>query len=56
MVILCLLFLVMLDCDENICENNGTCRRHVLTYTCDCPDGFIGAFCQDRGMLNKKTL
>ena len=44
------MYTVTSECDLNLCENNGTCTRHVLTYTCECPDGFIGAFCQEKGM------
>ena len=42
---------VVSDCDVNMCQNNGTCMKHVLTYTCDCPSGFIGAFCQEKGVF-----
>ena len=42
---------VVSECEVNMCQNNGTCMKHVLTYTCDCPSGFIGAFCQEKGVL-----
>ena len=32
-----------------MCQNNGTCVQHVRSFRCDCPDGFIGIFCQEKG-------
>ena len=46
-----ILFTVMSDCDENVCKNNGTCTKHVLTLTCNCQPGYIGTFCQEKGSL-----
>ena len=37
-------------CDENICENNGTCIRtesfENIEYSCTCTENFTGEFCQ----------
>ena len=46
-----ILHTVMSPCENNICQNNGTCVKHVLTYICECPDGYVGAFCQEEGNL-----
>ena len=39
------------ECDDevNMCENNGTCVQHARSITCNCPMGFIGIFCQEKG-------
>lgn len=37
---------VISQCEENPCENGGTCRKHALSYTCVCPPGFNGSLCQ----------
>ena len=41
---------VMSECDEDFCQNGGTCIKHVLTVMCECPSGFIGYFCQEKGL------
>ena len=45
---------VVLDCEENICENGGTCSRHVNDYSCDCPAGYSGILC-DEGLFGHAT-
>ncbi len=47
---LCLNHPVYLPCEENPCENGGTCRKFVLEYTCECPSGHSGSFCENEGM------
>ena len=33
------------DCDPNPCMNNGTCTNGVISFTCNCRDGFTGENC-----------
>ena len=42
---------VVLACEENICENGGTCSRHVNDYSCD---GYSGILC-DEGSFGHAT-
>ncbi len=37
------------ECDVDMCQNNGTCVQHARSITCNCPEGFIGIFCQEIG-------
>ena len=37
---------VISQCEQNPCENGGTCRKHVLSYTCECLPGYNGSLCQ----------
>lgn len=46
----------MSECGLNICENNGTCVKHVATFTRMCPDGFNGAFCEEKGSIYYSSL
>ena len=46
--------LVLLDCEENPCENGGTCTRHVNDYTCACPFGYSGYLCEGKSQKTKK--
>ena len=34
------------DCVNNSCQNNATCVDHVSGYTCNCPAGFTGTYCE----------
>ena len=45
---------VVLACEENICENGGTCSRHVNDYSCDCPARYSGILC-DEGLFGHAT-
>ena len=36
-----------LPCEENICQNGGTCTKHVTDYSCDCPTGYSGYLCDE---------
>ena len=58
MIILTLYFLqlnpVISQCEQNPCENGGTCKKHALSYTCDCPPGYNGSLCQN-GKHKTKT-
>jgi deleted-in-malignant-brain-tumors protein 1 len=38
---------VVLTCEDSICENGGTCTRHVNDHTCECPPGFSGFLCEE---------
>ena len=40
---------VMEECEVNMCGNNATCVKHVSSYTCECPSGFIGGLCEEEG-------
>ena len=37
-------------CDSTICQNGGICAveliNGILTPKCDCPDNYVGDFCQ----------
>lgn len=33
-------------CDPNPCKDGGTCEEHDGTFTCYCPPGLAGTFCQ----------
>ena len=33
-------------CDNNPCQNDGTCAVSGNSYTCSCPDGYSGDNCQ----------
>ena len=30
-----------------MCKNGATCMQHVLTYTCECAEGFTGSNCEE---------
>ena len=34
------------ECLSHECENGATCVDELNAYTCTCPQGFIGRFCQ----------
>ena len=40
------LYVVFSQCEENPCQNGGTCVRHVLDYSCQCPPTTSGDFCE----------
>ena len=44
--------IVVLECEENICENGGNCTRHINDLTCDCLPGSTGFLCEETGMQN----
>ena len=33
-------------CDPNPCKGGGTCEEHDGTFTCYCPPGLAGSYCQ----------
>lgn len=39
--------IVFSECEENPCQNGGTCQRHVLDYHCQCPPSTSGDFCEN---------
>ena len=40
-------FLKFADC-SSACQNGGTCRSSSYSY-CDCPSGYSGFYCQNKG-------
>ena len=36
------------ECESDICENGGTCRRLAEDYVCLCPQYYIGLTCAER--------
>jgi len=47
---LCIASTVTTECDVNtaaLCINGGMCNQHILTYTCECPSGYTGIFCEE---------
>ena len=38
-------FLELNNCDNSPCLNGGQCTDLGSTFTCECPDGFIGSTC-----------
>ena len=40
--------LVYSTCDQNPCNNNGTCQYHGGNYTCTCLSGFTGKYCEQK--------
>ena len=51
-LLLCFFHSVVVACEKNICENGGTCSRHVNDYTCECPPGYSGFTCEENGIRN----
>ena len=44
-------YTVFSECDENPCQNEGICQRHVLDYTCTCPSTHTGNFCETGNLI-----
>ena len=42
----CNLFVEVIECISNPCENNGTCIDRVNIYTCKCTAGYTGNNCE----------
>ena len=34
------------NCSPNHCQNSGECKDGIDSFTCSCPDGFIGDLCE----------
>ena len=45
---------VISQCEQNPCENGGTCKKHALSYTCDCPPGYNGSLCENGKQITKR--
>ena len=39
------------DCMETPCNNGGTCKDGIASYTCICPNGFTGLDCEISTLL-----
>ena len=44
------------SCEENLCENDGTCTILAGDYLCLCADGFTGPFCNNSNMSIIETM
>ena len=44
------------ECEENICENGGTCKVVGVSTICTCPEGYTGLLCQESRMLYNEFL
>jgi len=45
---------VVMECEENPCENGGTCIKHVNDYTCTCSSGYSGYLCEGKGQKTEQ--
>ena len=43
-----LLFLDILECASNPCQNNATCNEYINYYTCNCPAGTKTPNCEGK--------
>ena len=43
------------DCVNHTCANGGSCMDGVNTYTCNCPPGFTGMYCEKGKVSNTLT-
>ena len=43
------------DCVNHTCANGGSCMDGVSTYTCNCPPGFTGMYCEKGKVSNTLT-
>ena len=39
------------ECEENLCENGGTCTVVASSTICTCPEEYTGVLCQESSML-----
>ena len=42
----CFLCAVYSACDQNVCQNGGTCSQHIFEYICECTPAYCGSFCE----------
>ena len=47
-----MLFTDIDDCVNHNCANGGSCMDGVNTYTCNCPPGFTGMYCEKGKVFN----
>ena len=51
-----MLFTDIDDCANHTCANGGSCMDGVNAYTCNCPSGFTGMYCEKGQFLRLKPL
>ena len=42
----CIFCAVYSACDQNVCQNGGTCSQHIFEYMCECTSAHSGSFCE----------
>ena len=49
--LLLIVIAVIEECEENPCENGGSCTKHVSDYLCTCLPGYTGTLCQGKSRI-----
>ena len=49
---MCLMYIVYSECDINLCENGGLCKKLGVSYICECKGGFTGSLCQTGNQMH----
>jgi len=44
------------DCVNHTCNNGGSCEDGVNSYSCSCPGGYTGYYCETGKLLFRQKL